>query len=153
MKTKKILWVVFLGLLVAGLINQAPTEAANFILVGDVLDNFGGGGNSTNFSLRISSGGQPSPVTKMSSTNFKGFSGYVPSVSFWHGDCNGDGSISLADVVYLARYVLQGGSASRPMESGAVNDINAVCDNQISLVDAVYLANYVLKGGSSPCNL
>jgi len=153
MKNKKSLTAVLFGLLVAGLINQAPTGAANFILVGDVLDNFGGGGSSTNYSLRISSGGQPSPVTKMSSTNFKGFSGFVPAISFWHGDVKGDGDIALTDVVYLARYVLQGGSAPRPMESGAVNDINTVCDNQISLGDVVYLANYVLKGGPSPCNL
>jgi len=153
MKNKKILLAVLFGLLVAGLINQAPTNGANFKLVGDVLDNFGGKGSSTNFSLRISSGGQPSPVTKMSSTNFKGFSGFVPAISFWHGDVKGDGDIALTDVVYLARYVLLGGASPRPVESGAVNDINTVCDNQVTLVDVVYLARYVLLGGPSSCNL
>lgn len=153
MKNKKILSAVLFGLLVAGLMNQAPTDGANFKLVGDVLDNFGGKASSTNFSLRISSGGQPSPVTKMTSTNFKDFSGYVPAISFWHGDVKGDGDIALTDVVYLARYVLLGGASPRPVESGAVNDINTVCDNQVTLVDVVYLARYVLLGGPSPCNL
>jgi hypothetical protein len=150
MKNKKILTAVLLAFLV---LVYAFSYGANFKLVGDVLDNFGGKASSTNFSLRISSGGQPSPVTKMASTNFQNFSGFVPAISFWHGDCNGDGSIDLADVVYLARYVLLGGASPRPMESGAVNDLRAVCDNEIDLVDAIYLARYVLLGGPSPCNL
>ena len=150
MKMKKILTSFFFGFLV---LLYVLSYAANFKLVGDVLDNFGGRASSTNFSLRISSGGQPSPVTKMASTSFKDFSGYVPEVSFWHGDCNGDGSINMADVVCLSKYVMGGGCALRPVESGAVNDIRAVCDNQISIADVIYLANYLMKSGPSPCNL
>jgi len=153
MKTKKILTAVFLGLLVAGLINQAPTDGANFKLVGDVLDNFGGGGSSTNFSLRISSGGQPSPVTKMASTSFKAFSGYVPEVSFWHGDCTGNSLINLEDVICLAKHILSASCVLRPVESGAVTDLRSTCDNQVNLADVIYLANFVLRSGPKPCNL
>ena len=150
MKNKKICIAVLLLLLV---LIYVLSYGANFKVVGDVLDNFGGGGSSTNFSLRISSGGQPSPVTKMASTSFKAFSGYVPEVSFWHGDCNGDDYINMVDVVYLSKYLQGGGYVLRPVESGAVNDIRTTCDNQITLADVIYLANYLMKSGPSLCNL
>jgi len=70
------------------------------------------------------------------------------TVSIIHscGDCNGDGQVGLADVVYLINYLFKGGPAPVPVV--CVADVNA--DGQVGLVDVVYLINYVLKGGPPP---
>lgn len=67
-------------------------------------------------------------------------------VSYITGDVNASGNISLADVVYLANYILKGGPIPLPIASGDVD-----CDGGVSLADVVYLANYILKGGNRPC--
>jgi hypothetical protein len=68
------------------------------------------------------------------------------SVSFLRGDCDKDGSISLVDVILLANYVLKGGPAPNPLQSGDVN-----CDGKYDLVDVILLARYVLLGEPFPC--
>jgi hypothetical protein len=68
---------------------------------------------------------------------------------YMRGDANGDWKISLADVIFLANYVLKGGASPDPLESGDVN-----CDGKISLADVICLANYLLLGhcNSFPCS-
>jgi PKD repeat protein len=65
------------------------------------------------------------------------------------GDVNADSNISLADVIYLANYVLKGGSSPLPVASGDVN-----CAGKIDLADVICLANYILKGHCDffPCD-
>ena len=75
---------------------------------------------------------------------FFGF--WVSQVSFMRGDANGDNSINLADVIYLANYILKGGSSPIPLISGDVN-----CDGKYDLVDVILLARYVLLGEPFPC--
>ena len=63
------------------------------------------------------------------------------------GDPNGDGSVSLVDVVYLINYVFKGGPAPSPFEAGDVN-----CDGKVDTADVVYLINYLFKGGPPLCD-
>jgi ankyrin repeat protein len=65
---------------------------------------------------------------------------------FLTGDVNADGKISLVDVVYLAKYVLQAGSSPIPMKSADVD-----CDSKYTLVDVIRIARYVLFGEPFPC--
>jgi len=62
------------------------------------------------------------------------------------GDVDGNGGINLADVIYLANYILKGGPAPIPLQSGDVN-----CDGKYDLVDVIKLARYVLFGEPFPC--
>jgi hypothetical protein len=64
---------------------------------------------------------------------------------FVRGDCNGDGLINSADVVYLLNYLFAHGSAPQPWEAGDVN-----CDEVINSADVVYLLNYLFAHGSPP---
>jgi hypothetical protein len=70
-------------------------------------------------------------------------------VDFGHpiilGDVDQDGDIDLADVIYLANYILKGGATPPLM---IVCDVNH--DGKYSLADVVFLANYILKGGPPP---
>ena len=146
--TKMAILALFLTFLICmGL--YANSFAQNFKLVTDVLDGFGGRASSTNFLERISTGGQPSVVGKMGSTNFEDRSGYTHCAWVWHGDADGNGNMDLSDVITIANvYFGKPGFELRPYEAGDVN-----CDNLANLGDAIYLANYKLKGGAPPCNL
>jgi hypothetical protein len=62
------------------------------------------------------------------------------------GEVNADGKIDLADVIYLANYILKGGPSPIPMKSADVN-----CDGKYDLVDVILLARYVLLGEPFPC--
>ena len=62
------------------------------------------------------------------------------------GDCNADGVINSADVVYLINYLFIGGPAPELLEAGDVN-----CDGTINASDVVYLINYLYIGGPPPC--
>lgn len=62
------------------------------------------------------------------------------------GDVDDNLSIDLADVIYLAYYILKGGPAPIPMIAGDVD-----CGGDINLADVIYLADYILKGGPAPC--
>jgi len=65
---------------------------------------------------------------------------------YMRGDVNADGGITLVDVIYMANYVLKGGTAPIPMKSADVN-----CDGKYDLVDVILLARYVLFGEPFPC--
>ncbi|MFQ6002745.1 MAG: dockerin type I repeat-containing protein [Candidatus Zixiibacteriota bacterium] len=62
------------------------------------------------------------------------------------GDCNGDGGINSADVVYLINYLFIGGPPPVPLCIGDVN-----CDTAVNSADVVYLINYLFIGGPAPC--
>jgi hypothetical protein len=59
------------------------------------------------------------------------------------GDANGDGKISVSDVVYLINYLFKGGPPP-------INPSDANGDGKISVSDVVYLINYLFKGGPPP---
>ena len=61
------------------------------------------------------------------------------------GDLNRDGSIDLADVVFLINYLHTLGPAPNPLEVGDVN-----LDGLVDIADAVYLVNYLFLGGPPP---
>ena len=62
------------------------------------------------------------------------------------GDANGNGAVSISDVVFLINYIFAGGAAPNPLSSGDVN-----CSGAISISDAVFLINYIFAGGAAPC--
>jgi hypothetical protein len=151
MNRSNIIKLVVFFLLVFPFIESNPyadSKSENFKLFTDVLDSFGGRASSTNFSLRICSGGQPGVIGISTGSSFYALQGYVHSVAFVQGDANGDGDMGLSDVVYLINYVLKGGITPDPPEIGDVN-----CDGNVDLVDVVYLINYLFRGGPPPCNL
>jgi len=61
------------------------------------------------------------------------------------GDANGDGSVTLPDIIYLVNRVFKGGSPTSPVCRG---DANA--DGVVTLPDIIYLVNRVFKGGPAP---
>lgn len=63
------------------------------------------------------------------------------------GDVNGDGSVTMADVVYLARYVGNWGGYSTTKEAADVNG-----DGNISMADVVYLARHIGNWSGYPLN-
>jgi len=69
--------------------------------------------------------------------------GYAPE--FICGDANGDGIVTISDVVYLVNYLYKSGSPPSPLESGDANG-----DGPVDLGDVVFLLNYLFKGGSPP---
>ncbi len=60
-----------------------------------------------------------------------------------HGDINGDGIVSVADVFYLVNNLFAGGPA--PAGNGDVNG-----DGQVTVADVFYLINYLFAGGPAP---
>lgn len=62
------------------------------------------------------------------------------------GDANNDGSVTLADAIYMISYLFAKGPAPAPnLDAGDAN-----CDARIDFLDAIYLVNYTVRGGPSP---
>jgi hypothetical protein len=61
------------------------------------------------------------------------------------GDFDGNGSIDVADVVFLINYLYTSGPAPDPLELGDVN-----CDNEVNIGDVMFLINFLFKNGHSP---
>jgi len=61
------------------------------------------------------------------------------------GDANGDGEISVSDVVYCINYLFKGGPTPDPIQSADAN-----YDGDVSVSDVVYTINYLFKGGPAP---
>jgi len=118
---------------------------AVFILVTDAIDGFGGQRYNGGCDLSIFAGGQSSAIGSGTSTNFNLYAGFVYPVVVKCGDANGDGKITVSDVVYLVNYLFKGGPAPKPFESGEAN-----CDGKVTVSDVVYLVNYLFKGGPVP---
>jgi hypothetical protein len=62
------------------------------------------------------------------------------------GDCTGDGSVNVDDVVYLLGYLFRQGPAPDPLCRGDAN-----CDGTADAADMVYLINYFFRYGPAPC--
>jgi len=65
-------------------------------------------------------------------------SGYT----YVYGDANGDGNVTVADLVYLLNYLFRMGTPPDPLSAG---DPNADC--VITVGDVVYLTNYLFRMG------
>jgi hypothetical protein len=63
------------------------------------------------------------------------------------GDANGDGSINVADAIWILNYLFKNGPAPDPLEAGDCN-----CDQTVDAGDAIYLLNYLFKEGPPPCS-
>ncbi len=61
------------------------------------------------------------------------------------GDANGDGTVNVADAVYLISYIFKGGPPPYSMEAA---DANA--DGDVNVGDVVYVIAYVFSGGPAP---
>jgi CubicO group peptidase (beta-lactamase class C family) len=61
------------------------------------------------------------------------------------GDVNGDGTIDVADILYLVNYLFRNGVPPQPLAAGDIN-----CDGRVSISDVVYLVNYLYRGGDPP---
>jgi hypothetical protein len=62
------------------------------------------------------------------------------------GDADGEGTVNIADAVFLVNYIFADGPAPSPLASGDVD-----CDQTINIADVVYLVNYIFAGGPAPC--
>jgi hypothetical protein len=69
-----------------------------------------------------------------------------PGGAFLRGDANSDGSVTVADVVYIISYLYKGGPAPSPLGKADAN-----CDGNANVADVIYLINYLFKGGPQPC--
>ena len=65
---------------------------------------------------------------------------------FWCGDANGDGKVTVSDVVYMINYLFKGGPPPIPLKAGDVN-----CDGKETVSDVVYIVSYLFKGGPKAC--
>jgi hypothetical protein len=68
-----------------------------------------------------------------------------PEISGTPGDVTGDGSVDVADVVYLINYLFKSGPAPHPLLTGDSNG-----DGNVDVADVIYLINYLYKGGPQP---
>jgi len=64
------------------------------------------------------------------------------------GDIDGNGSINLADAIYLINYVFSGGTPP-----GDFMDADVNCDYKIDLLDISIMMGYLFRGGSYPCSM
>jgi hypothetical protein len=74
---------------------------------------------------------------------------YTPTITssrIKHGDANGSGSVTIADLTYLVSYLFNNGSAPQSVAGGDVN-----CNSTITITDLIYLVAYLFNGGSAPC--
>ena len=62
------------------------------------------------------------------------------------GDCNGDGVVDIADVVFLINFLFMSGPPPVPLPAGDVN-----LDSVVNIADVIYLINYLFIGGPPPC--
>jgi hypothetical protein len=125
----------------------AVSYGANFKMICDDLDQTGGKGSSTSYVLKVSAGGQPTPIGSGSSNNYKLLAGYVGATFVLHGDATADGIIDISDVVYLLNYLFVHGPEPIPLEAGDVN-----CDGVVDVSDLTYLLNYLFFHGPLPCD-
>lgn len=121
------------------------SQPANFILVTDILDGFGGQKYGGGCDLSIFAGGQSSAIGTGSSTNYKLSAGFIYPVVVQCGDANGDGIVNAGDVVYLVSYLYRGGPTPKPYQAGETN-----CDGIVNAGDVVKLVSYLYRGGDPP---
>jgi len=69
-------------------------------------------------------------------------------IGFDCGDADGEGTINIADAVFLVEYIFSGGAAPNPLAAGDTD-----CSGDINIADCVYLINYIFSHGAAPCAL
>ncbi len=74
------------------------------------------------------------------------FSVTIKQHPYTTGDANYDGSVDVADAVYLINYIFLNGTPPEPFALGDVN-----CDGIVNLVDLIYIINYIFRDGPPPC--
>ena len=114
--------------------NDAGQQAATGDYIVDVYD--------TSSYIGVISGGPVNVVHKQSVVHHV----YNPMADYVPGDANNDGSINVADVIYIINYIFRGGPP--PQSQLCVGDVNT--DGSVSIADAVCLINFVFKSGSPP---
>ena len=62
------------------------------------------------------------------------------------GDADGEGTINIADAVYLISYIFSHGPVPSPLAAG-----DADCSGDINIADCVYLISYIFSHGAAPC--
>ena len=62
------------------------------------------------------------------------------------GDADGEGTINIADAVFLVAYIFSGGAAPSPLGAG-----DADCSGDVNIADVVYLVAYIFSSGPAPC--
>jgi hypothetical protein len=108
------------------------TSESGEILLDIKPDTFGTG----NVTMKVTSRTNPSLTDSITFT-----------LKALRGDANGDGKITVSDVVFLVNYLFKGGPVPLPYLSGDAN-----CDTKVTVSDVVYLVNYLFKGGPPPCS-
>lgn len=121
------------------------STTANFILIADVLDGFGGQKYDGGCNLSYFAGGQPSAIGAGTSTNYKLSAGFVYPTVVLCGDANGNGVVDAGDVVYLINYLYRNGTAPNPYQAGETN-----CNDIIDAGDIIKLVSYLYRGGAPP---
>ncbi len=71
--------------------------------------------------------------------------GVYRAPAYASGDANTDGTIDIADVVYLIAFIFGGRTAPNPLLAGDANG-----DASISVSDALYLVDYIFSDGPAP---
>jgi hypothetical protein len=64
------------------------------------------------------------------------------------GDCDNNGVVNIADVVFLIAYIFGGGP--HPIPITLLGDVD--CNGFVNISDAVYLIAWIFGGGPAPCN-
>jgi|GEM_PF-2906384 len=62
------------------------------------------------------------------------------------GDVNGNGYITLGDVIYLVNYIFKGGPPPVPEKC----DADANNDGKVTLADVIYLVNFIFRDATPP---
>ncbi len=119
-----------------------PVPPGENIMLSVILDTEGYGGNRTLYAAI-----DPDSSIVQCSRDNDTASLSIEIEGYTTGDVNGDATMNLSDVIYLANYLLKGGP--EPIPDKWMGDVN--CDDLINLSDVIYLANYLLKGGPPPC--
>ena len=70
----------------------------------------------------------------------------VEDATFICGDADGNGEVSLTDVVYVITYIFGSGPEPSPYLAGDANN-----DGIVNISDAVYLTAYTFSQGPPPC--
>ncbi len=125
----------------------SPVESVLVCLMNDEVYevSYTNGSGEADFSCSTTTPG--SLYITASKHNFRPYQGSitVEEISFVLGDANGDGTVSVSDIVFLINYLYHGGPAPSPFGAGDVT-----CDGLIDLSDLVFLIDYLFREGPPP---
>ena len=68
-----------------------------------------------------------------------------PKIPFIRGDPNEDGTVNIADAIFILTYQFAGGDEASCMKSADTND-----DGGVGLADAIYVLTYQFSNGPDP---